>query len=248
MRREEHRWHSPSLGREMALLLYGEGPQPVIAFPSQNGRHWDWEGFGMIDAIADLLEDRRITVATVDTVAAESWTNPHAEPRDRTLAYAAAVERAISSMRCRRCTAPPPGPAQRPALAGRVSRGNLFFRRRPVRRHARDLRRHSTRRGSATRRGGDLFQRSAGLPAGPDPCTGSVQAQPHHVRRWQGRVRAKRSHTRHLQSILESKGRAGFDEWGRRGAPLALVGPDGAPSSSRMLTARGDSPFTKRSA
>jgi hypothetical protein len=26
------------------------------------------------------------------------------------------------------------------------------------------------------------------------------------------------------------------------------VGPDGAPSSSRMLTARGDSPFTKRSA
>jgi esterase/lipase superfamily enzyme len=83
MRREEHRWHSPTLGREMALLLYGDGPQPVVAFPSQDGRHWDWEGFGMIDAIGDLLEDHRLTLAAVDSVDGESWTNHDASPRVR---------------------------------------------------------------------------------------------------------------------------------------------------------------------
>ena len=83
MRREERGWWSPSLGRDMDLLLYGHAGKPVLAFPSQDGRFWDWEGFGMIDAVADLLEDGRVTLATIDSVDAESWTNESAHPIDR---------------------------------------------------------------------------------------------------------------------------------------------------------------------
>jgi esterase/lipase superfamily enzyme len=67
----------------MGLLLYGHGGQPLLAFPSQAGRFWDWEGFGMIEAIADLLEDGRITLATIDTIDDETWDNRGAHPADR---------------------------------------------------------------------------------------------------------------------------------------------------------------------
>ncbi len=83
MRREQHTWFSPSLGRDMGLLLYGHAGKPVVAFPSQDGRFWDWEAFGMVDAVADLLEEGRLTLTTIDSVDAESWTNERAHPIDR---------------------------------------------------------------------------------------------------------------------------------------------------------------------
>ena len=83
MKRESHRWYSGSLGRDMELLLYGHAGQPMLAFPSQNGRFWDWESFGMIEGVADLLDDGRLTLAAVDSVDSESWTNHGAHPIDR---------------------------------------------------------------------------------------------------------------------------------------------------------------------
>ena len=67
----------------MELILYGHGGRPLLAFPSQAGRPWDWEDFGMIDAVEDFLEDGRLAIASVDTVDAESWTNAVAHPVDR---------------------------------------------------------------------------------------------------------------------------------------------------------------------
>ena len=83
MRRESRRWYSHSLGRDMELLLYGHGGQPLLAFPSQGGRFWDWEGFGMVDAVADHLESGQLTLAAVDSVDGESWANSGAHPLDR---------------------------------------------------------------------------------------------------------------------------------------------------------------------
>jgi esterase/lipase superfamily enzyme len=83
VKREQHTWYSHALGREMGLLLYGHGGQPLLAFPSQDGRFWDWEGFGMIDAVAGLLESGRLTIAAIDSIDGESWTNQGLDPRDR---------------------------------------------------------------------------------------------------------------------------------------------------------------------
>jgi esterase/lipase superfamily enzyme len=83
MKREAHRWHSPNLGHEMELILYGHGGQPLVAFPSQDGRFWDWEGFGLVESVGDYLEDGRLLLATVDSVDTESWTNNWLAPEDR---------------------------------------------------------------------------------------------------------------------------------------------------------------------
>jgi esterase/lipase superfamily enzyme len=83
MKREHHRWYSEHLGHDMDLLLYGHAGQPLLAFPSQDGRYWDWEGFGLVDALAPYLEAGRLTLAAVDSIDQESWTNVWLPPEDR---------------------------------------------------------------------------------------------------------------------------------------------------------------------
>ena len=43
MHREHHRWHSPSLGRDMELLVFGHGGARVLVFPTSQGRFYEWE-------------------------------------------------------------------------------------------------------------------------------------------------------------------------------------------------------------
>ncbi len=70
---EEHRWHSPALGREMALKVYGHWGDPFIVFPCSRGRYYDYEGLGMIAAIAPYIDGGRIKLFCVDSVDSESW-------------------------------------------------------------------------------------------------------------------------------------------------------------------------------
>jgi len=83
VRRESRLWFSGALGHDMELLLYGHGGQALVCFPSQNGRATDWDGFGMVDAVGDLLDAGQLTVIAVDGLDWQSWTNPVATPTDK---------------------------------------------------------------------------------------------------------------------------------------------------------------------
>jgi esterase/lipase superfamily enzyme len=83
MESERHRWHSPALGQEMELEIYGHAGRPVLAFPSQNGRMGDFAGFGMIDACGELIEAGRVRIVAVDGVDWQSWTNVAVSPPER---------------------------------------------------------------------------------------------------------------------------------------------------------------------
>ena len=56
MQLEERSWWSPNLGQDIALKVYGHAGRPVVAFPSQDGRYWDFESWGMVDACAGLID------------------------------------------------------------------------------------------------------------------------------------------------------------------------------------------------
>ena len=74
---------SSALGHDMECWLYGHAGQPVVAFPSQAGRVWDFEGFGMVEGCKSLLEAGRLQLICVDGVDWQSWTNDSAPPADR---------------------------------------------------------------------------------------------------------------------------------------------------------------------
>jgi esterase/lipase superfamily enzyme len=80
---EEHSWFSPRLNREMALKVYGHWGKPFIVFPCSQGRYFDYENMGMIDAIAGFINGGKIKVFCVDSIDAESWYNFAVPPAER---------------------------------------------------------------------------------------------------------------------------------------------------------------------
>lgn len=83
MQIEERLWFSPALGHDMALKVYGHAGRPVVAFPSQDGRFWDFESWGMVDACAGFIDAGRMRLLAVDGIDWQSWTNAAIPPVDR---------------------------------------------------------------------------------------------------------------------------------------------------------------------
>jgi len=83
MHREHHRWFSHRLGRDMDVLVYGHYGAPLVAFPTSGGDHREYEGQGMIDALAHHIDSGRVKLFCVATVNHESWYNKQAHPRHR---------------------------------------------------------------------------------------------------------------------------------------------------------------------
>ena len=87
---EERTWHSPSLGHDMSLKVYGHDGRPVVAFPSQEGRYWDFQNWGMVDACAGFIEAGRMRIVAVDGIDWQTWANWDAHPGDRARRHAPA--------------------------------------------------------------------------------------------------------------------------------------------------------------
>jgi esterase/lipase superfamily enzyme len=83
MHREYHKWFSPRLHREMALLVFGHSGLPLIVFPTSMGRFFDYENRHMIDVLGPKYEDGRIQAFCVDSVDSESWYNKAVHPAQR---------------------------------------------------------------------------------------------------------------------------------------------------------------------
>ena len=83
MHRDYTTWWSPSLGRDMSLLVFGHAGTPILAFPSSMGRFHEWEDFGMVGALADKLENGHNQLICVDSVDAESFYNKGVDPFTR---------------------------------------------------------------------------------------------------------------------------------------------------------------------
>ena len=83
MHREYHRWHSPSLGRDMELIVLGHHGARVIVFPTSKGRFYEWEDRRLPGAIGEHLERGWLQLYCVDSVDHESWYAYHLHPGAR---------------------------------------------------------------------------------------------------------------------------------------------------------------------
>lgn len=78
-----HKHYSQSLGRDMEYKTYGTEGHPILVFPSQNGRFFDYENFGMIDILAPWIESGKAHVICCDGIDGETWSNTTSDPRYR---------------------------------------------------------------------------------------------------------------------------------------------------------------------
>ena len=54
---------------------YGEGEHSIFAFPSQDGRFYDWEAYQMVDTLAPWIESGKVRLVCCDTIDWETWSN-----------------------------------------------------------------------------------------------------------------------------------------------------------------------------
>ena len=73
MNREYRTTQSKALGRQMEMLVYGTSGKPMVVFPSQEGRFFDYENFGMIDVLAPYIQAGKLQVYCIDSIDHESW-------------------------------------------------------------------------------------------------------------------------------------------------------------------------------
>ena len=83
MERRVYREYSHCLNRDMEFIVYGTGGKPVLAVPSQDGRYFDFENFGMVEVCRDYIESGRIQLFSFDTIDKETWSNEWGDPHWR---------------------------------------------------------------------------------------------------------------------------------------------------------------------
>ncbi|MBP3654728.1 MAG: esterase family protein [Oscillospiraceae bacterium] len=71
------------LNRNMEIKVYGYAGRPVLVFPCQSGRFFDWENEGMVETAAWWIERGEMQLFCCDSIDPESWDCPHGDPRYR---------------------------------------------------------------------------------------------------------------------------------------------------------------------
>ena len=84
--------HSGYLNRDMEFKVFGHAGRPIMIFPCQSGRFFDWENFGMIELTKAWIDAGKIQVFCADSIDRESWDNegpcrPRIEMQERWYNY-----------------------------------------------------------------------------------------------------------------------------------------------------------------
>jgi esterase/lipase superfamily enzyme len=80
---EYHKSWSACLNQDMEFKVYGHSGKPVLVFPAQGGRFFEFEDFGMVEAVRELVDEGLYHFFTVDSIDNQSWANWNAHPADR---------------------------------------------------------------------------------------------------------------------------------------------------------------------
>ncbi|MGN1388357.1 MAG: alpha/beta hydrolase-fold protein, partial [Bulleidia sp.] len=83
MNTEYFKEYSNNLGRDMEYKVYGHAGKPVLVFPSQDGRFFDYENQGMIEAAAPFIDAGRIQMFCCDSNDQNSWSSKSWDNRAR---------------------------------------------------------------------------------------------------------------------------------------------------------------------
>ncbi len=87
MNREIHTWHSPSLNKEMSLVVYGNYGTPLLMFPTAGADFLEYERFQLIDSIKPIIESGKFKVYSINSINNESWLNDSVYPPHKSLRH-----------------------------------------------------------------------------------------------------------------------------------------------------------------
>lgn len=87
MMRKYKSWKSPSMGKEMEMLIFGTEGTPVIIFPTAHGDYKEWEIQGAINVLDEQITEGFNQFFCVDSFAGESFMNESVDPIKRVMRF-----------------------------------------------------------------------------------------------------------------------------------------------------------------
>lgn len=84
--------YSRYLNRDMEFKVYGHAGRPILIFPCQSGRFFDWEDRNMCNLAAPWIDAGKLQIIAADSIDRESWDNdgparPRIEMQERWYNY-----------------------------------------------------------------------------------------------------------------------------------------------------------------
>ena len=73
MKTEYFKEYSPNLGRDMEWKVYGHAGKPMLDFPCQDGRFFDFEDRGMVAAASKYIDEGKLQLFCCDSNDQNSW-------------------------------------------------------------------------------------------------------------------------------------------------------------------------------
>jgi len=68
----QKKW-SHFLNKDMEFKVYGGSGLPVLIFPTGCGRFYEFEDFGMVEAVQSFVDSGKVQLFTIDSVDCEAW-------------------------------------------------------------------------------------------------------------------------------------------------------------------------------
>lgn len=87
MHREIHQWHSPSLNKQMEIVMYGHFGFALLLLPTAAADYLEYERFLLIDAISGPINGGKCKVFSINSINAESWLNKKMNPRHKSIRH-----------------------------------------------------------------------------------------------------------------------------------------------------------------
>jgi esterase/lipase superfamily enzyme len=77
------KWYSPTLGRDIEMLVIGHWGYPILLFPTSMGRYYQNKEFGLTDSVRGFVDAGKIKLYLIDGIDEDSWYAKHLPPAVR---------------------------------------------------------------------------------------------------------------------------------------------------------------------
>ncbi|MFT6191177.1 esterase family protein [Polaribacter sp.] len=83
MKEDYHKWYSPTLNKDIEMLVFGHAGYPVVLFPTTSGRFYECRDFKLIESAKWFLEEGLVQIFCPDSINELSWYDKGIHPADR---------------------------------------------------------------------------------------------------------------------------------------------------------------------
>ncbi|QOD61083.1 esterase family protein [Polaribacter haliotis] len=83
MKEDYHKWYSPTLSKEIEMLVFGHAGYPLVLFPTTMGRFFECKNMKLIESAKWFLEEGLVQIYCPDSINELSWYDKGIHPADR---------------------------------------------------------------------------------------------------------------------------------------------------------------------